>query len=174
MSLERFHQAQAGKWSGYATALAEIRKGRKSSHWIWYVFPQLDGLGRSSTARSYALRDLEEACAYLRDSLLRTRYEAITVAVAEQLAAGASIESLMGGSTDALKLASSLTLFRAASSHLTQGEAASDFNRLAQLCGSILHRIAAQGYPDCQFTIERCAASSCGPMISVPGLPADS
>ena len=73
MSLERFHQAQARKWGGYASALAEIRKGRKSGHWIWYVFPQLDGLGHSSTARSYALRDLDEACAYLRDPLLRMR-----------------------------------------------------------------------------------------------------
>ena len=107
MSLERFHQAQARKWAGYATALAEIRNGRKRGHWIWYIFPQLDGLGRSSTARSYSLRDLDEACAYLRDPLLGPRYEEITAAVAERLANGASVEDLMGGSTDALKLVSS-------------------------------------------------------------------
>ncbi|WP_202797518.1 DUF1810 family protein [Chthoniobacter flavus] len=52
MSLERFHQAQASQWSGYATALAETRAGRKSSHWIWYIFPQIDGLGRSSPRAS--------------------------------------------------------------------------------------------------------------------------
>lgn len=160
MSLERFHQAQAGKWAGYATALTEIRMGQKTSHWIWYVFPQLEGLGSSSTARSYALRDLDEACAYLRDPLLRTRYEEITAAVAEQLANGASVENLMGGSTDALKLVSSLTLFHAAASRLDQGEAGSDFTRLAQRCDSILHRTTAQGYAPCQFTIQRCTGSS--------------
>src|SRR3954465_10447497 len=113
MSLERFHQAEENSRSGYATALQEIRAGAKSSHWIWYIFPQIEGLGRSSTARTYALRDLAEACDYLRDPLLRARYEEITGAVSEQLARGISLEDLMGGRTDALKLVSSLTLFRA-------------------------------------------------------------
>ena len=159
MSLQRFHQAQAGRDSGYATALAEIRKGRKTSHWIWYVFPQLDGLGHSAIARSYALRDFDEACAYLRDPLLRARYEEIAAAVADRSASGASIEKLMGGSTDALKLISSLTLFRAAASQLAQGEAGSDFTRLAQLCDSVLHTAAAQGYAPCPFTIARCIST---------------
>ena len=70
MSLDRFHDAQASPSAGYDTALAEIRRGRKTSHWIWYIFPQLAGLGRSSTARAYAIRDLAEACEYLRDPLL--------------------------------------------------------------------------------------------------------
>ena len=160
MSLERFHQAQAGKWAGYATALAEVRAGHKSSHWIWYVFPQLDGLGHSSTARSFALRDLEEACAYLRDTVLRARYEEIAGAVEEQLAGGNSIENLMGGSTDALKVASSLTLFRAAASRLAQCESGYDVTRLAERCDLILQRIAAQGYEPCRFTIERCTGPS--------------
>jgi uncharacterized protein (DUF1810 family) len=160
MSLERFHHAQAGKWSGYATALAEIRDGRKSSHWIWYIFPQIDGLGHSSTARSYALRDLDEACEYLRDPLLRARYEEIAAAVGVELANGTPVETLMGGSTDALKLASSLTLFRAAASRLAQDGAGSDFTRLARLCDSILSKTAAEGYAPCQFTIARCGGSS--------------
>ena len=71
MSLERFHEAQAGRGAGYDTALAEIRAGGKRSHWIWYIFPQIEGLGGSSTARAYALQDLGEACAYLRDPILR-------------------------------------------------------------------------------------------------------
>src|SRR6266566_5091310 len=116
MSLERFHEAQARRLAGYDAALAEIRAGGKRGHWIWYIFPQIEGLGRSSTARSYALRDLDEACTYLRDPVLRSRYEEISAAVEEQLAGGVSVEHLMGGSTDALKLASSLTLFRAAAS----------------------------------------------------------
>jgi uncharacterized protein (DUF1810 family) len=160
MSLERFHRAQAGKWSGYATALAEIRDGRKSSHWIWYVFPQIEGLGHSSTARSYALRDLDEACEYLRDPILRSRYEEIAAAVEAQLADGTPVETLMGGSTDALKLTSSLTLFRATAAHLAQGDGGSEFTPLTQLCDSILSKTAAQGYAPCQFTIARCGGSS--------------
>jgi uncharacterized protein (DUF1810 family) len=160
MSLERFHQAQDGKWSGYATALAEIRAGEKRSHWIWYIFPQLDGLGRSSTARSFALRDLEEACAYLQDPVLRSRYLEIAGAVAEQLAGVVSVEELMGGSTDARKLASSLTLFRAAAARLATGEREGDFTRLAELTESILGRIAEEGYPACGFTLERCTGPS--------------
>ena len=103
MSLERFHTAQANPTAGYDTALAEIRRGRKTSHWIWYIVPQIEGLGRSSTARAYAIRDLSEACEYLRDPLLRTRYEEIAGAVSEQLDGGRALEDLMGGRTDALK-----------------------------------------------------------------------
>jgi uncharacterized protein (DUF1810 family) len=95
MSLERFHEAQAGRSAGgYDTAVGEIRAGGKRSHWIWYIFPQIEGLGRSSTARAYAIRDLGEACAYLRDPILRARYEEITAAVSEQLAQGMRVENL--------------------------------------------------------------------------------
>ena len=153
MSLERFHQAQAAHGTGYDTALAEIRRGRKSSHWIWYIFPQINGLGRSSTARACALRDLAEASAYLRDPLLRARYEEIAGAVAEQLNRGCALEDLMGSSTDALKLVSSLTLFRAAARSLAGEDPA--FNSLAQRCDSILKQTAAQGYPPCAHTLAR-------------------
>jgi uncharacterized protein (DUF1810 family) len=153
MSLERFHRAQASAWAGYSTALKEIRRGRKSSHWVWYIFPQIDGLGRSSTAREFAIRDIEEACDYLRDPMLCERYEEIARAVSEQLANGVSVEDLMGGSTDALKLASSLTLFREAATRL--GASDSVFVPMAGLFGSTLEQMAAQGYPECAFTIER-------------------
>jgi uncharacterized protein (DUF1810 family) len=151
VSLERFHKAQAGATSGYDTALAEIRRGRKTSHWIWYIFPQIEGLGRSSTARAYAIRDLAEACDYLRDPLLRARYEEIAGAVSEQLARGVSLENLMGGSTDALKLVSSLTLFRAAARCLIGYDPT--FDSLAQRCESILEQTGAQGYPPCAQTL---------------------
>jgi uncharacterized protein (DUF1810 family) len=157
MSLERFHRAQAGKWAGYSTALAEIRSGGKRSHWIWYIFPQLAGLGASSTARSYALRDLDEACAYLRDPVLRARYEEISTAVSEQLERGLPVEEIMGGSVDARKLASSLTLFRAAAARLATGEAALDTAGLIQRCDLILQQTAADGYGPCRFTTEHCA-----------------
>src|SRR6266566_6150729 len=120
MSLERFHEAQASRSAGYDTALAEIRAGGKRSHWIWYIFPQIEGLGRSPTARAYALRDLAEACAYLRDPILGACYEEIVAAVSEQLTHGIRVEDLMGSQIDALKLVSSLTLFRAAAEQLAR------------------------------------------------------
>ena len=68
--LSRFHNAQRGS---YETALREIRAGHKRSHWIWYIFPQIQGLGYSSTAQYYAIADLGEAKAYLADPVLRER-----------------------------------------------------------------------------------------------------
>ena len=151
MSLARFHDAQASLSVGYKAALAEIRRGRKTSHWIWYIFPQLAGLGRSSTARAYALDDLAEACAYLRDPLLRTRYEEIACAVSDQLAQGRALEELMGSTIDALKFVSSLTLFRAAAEAL-QGEGV-HFEHLARRCDSILQQTTGQNYPPCAQTL---------------------
>jgi uncharacterized protein (DUF1810 family) len=130
--------------------LAEIRRGRKTSHWIWYIFPQLEGLGRSSIARAYAIRDLAEACNYLRDPLLRARYEEITSAVSDQLTRGVSLEDLMGSRTDALKLVSSLTLFRAAARALDVED--STFDSLVHCCDSILRETTAQCCPPCAQT----------------------
>jgi len=158
MSVQRFHSAQASRSAGYDTALAEIRRGRKASHWIWYIFPQIEGLGRSSTARAYALRDLVEACEYLRDPLLRARYDEIAGAVSEQLARGRLLEDLMGSRTDALKLVSSLTLFRAAAQTLAGDDPS--FRSLAQRCDSILEQTSAQGYPPCTQSLVRVSSAS--------------
>jgi uncharacterized protein (DUF1810 family) len=158
MPLERFHEAQAARWTGYDTALAEIRAGGKRSHWIWYIFPQIEGLGRSSTARAYAMQDLGEACAYLRDPILRARYEEIVSAVAEQLARGIRLEDLMGSQIDALKLVSSLTLFRAAAEQLTRED--STFTLLAGRLAALLGQTSEQGYPACDFTLARIADES--------------
>lgn len=149
-STNRFHTAQASPTAGYATALAEIRSGRKTSHWIWYIFPQIEGLGRSSIASEYAIRDLAEACEYLRDPLLRARYEEIARAVSEQLARGVSLDELMGGRTDALKLVSSLTLFRAAAQRLAREDPS--FESVAQRFESLLEQTSAQGYSLCAHT----------------------
>jgi uncharacterized protein (DUF1810 family) len=115
--------------------------------------PQLEGLGRSSTARAYAIRDLAESCDYLRDPLLRAHYEEIARAVSEQLASSRALEELMGGKIDALKLVSSLTLFRAAARSLVGED--STFNRLVQRSDSILEQTSAQGYPPCDHTLAR-------------------
>jgi uncharacterized protein (DUF1810 family) len=153
MSLERFYEAQASGWAGYDAALAEIRAGGKRSHWIWYIFPQIEGLGRSSTARAYALRDLGEACAYLRDPILGARYEEILAAVSEQLTRGIRLEDLIGGRTDALKLVSSLTLFRAAAEQLAREDPV--YASLAERLAALLEKTSEQGYPACDFTLAR-------------------
>src|SRR5437868_1200945 len=136
MSLERFHEAQARPGAGYDSALAEIRAGGKRSHWIWYIFPQIEGLGRSSTARAYAIQDLGDACTYLRDPVLRDRYEEIVAAVSEQLVRGIRVEDLMGSRIDALKLVSSLTLFRAAAEQPARED--STFTSLAERLAALL------------------------------------
>jgi uncharacterized protein (DUF1810 family) len=106
--LQRFVAAQAGS---YDAALAEIRRGAKRSHWMWFVFPQIAGLGRSDMARRYAIGSIEEARAYLAHPLLGTRYRACVSAL--QDLTGGSAEGVFGP-VDAVKLRSSLTLFEAA------------------------------------------------------------
>lgn len=79
--LNRFHEIQPRY---YETALAEIRRGRKESHWIWFIFPQLAGLGHSRTSLYYGIRNLQEARAYVRDPVLYGRLLEITRALLEQ------------------------------------------------------------------------------------------
>lgn len=106
--LNRFKQAQDSSFSGYATALEEIKDGYKASHWIWYVFPQLKGLGHSYNANYYGLDGLEEAKAYYADAELRQRLDKITKALLAHK--GENIRNIMGG-IDSLKLKSCMTLF---------------------------------------------------------------
>ncbi len=103
--LSRFRRAQA---RDYASALAEIRAGRKRSHWMWYIFPQLRGLGSSPTADYYAILDLEQARAYLADPVLRANLEEISGAL---LALPGSDPGAVLGWPDELKLRSCMTLF---------------------------------------------------------------
>lgn len=102
--LERFVDAQRGT---YDAALAELRAGHKRSHWMWFVFPQLRGLGRSETARYFGIEGLEEAQAYLRHPVLGFRLRAACEAV---IGAKGSAEEVLGP-IDARKLRSSATLF---------------------------------------------------------------
>ena len=101
--LHRFHDAQA---RDQARALAELRAGRKTSHWIWYIFPQLAALGRSGTAKHYGIRDLAEARAYLADPVLAANLRDAAQAMLEN--AGAPAESVLGP-VDAMKLRSCAT-----------------------------------------------------------------
>jgi len=108
---DRFHHFVDAQLGVYETALEEIRRGAKTSHWMWFVFPQLAGLGHSPTARFYALASLDEARAYLAHPLLGPRLNACAQAVAAH--AGQSARAIFGAPDD-LKLRSSLTLFEAA------------------------------------------------------------
>src|SRR5215207_550324 len=139
-NLERFVTAQGPVFS---TALDELKAGRKRSHWMWFIFPQLRGLGRSPTAEFYGLSSLEEARAYLAHPLLGPRLTlcAETVLIVE----GRSLHAIFG-SPDDLKFCSSITLFALAS-----GEGESAFRRaLNRYC---------QGHLD-ERTVALCGAGA--------------
>ena len=106
--LDKFVSAQA---RDYDTALAEIRSGYKRSHWMWYIFPQLQGLGFSSTAQYYGIRDLEQAKDYMAHPVLGPRLVEISVAL---LSLPGSNPSAVMGYPDDLKLCSCMTLFELA------------------------------------------------------------
>jgi uncharacterized protein (DUF1810 family) len=107
VDLERFVQAQDSGGT-YQRAVAELRSGRKTTHWMWFIFPQIAGLGRSATAQAYAISDLAEAQAYLAHPILGPRLiECAEIVAAQQ---GRSAEQIFGG-IDAIKLRSSMTLF---------------------------------------------------------------
>ncbi|AUD01020.1 DUF1810 domain-containing protein [Spirosoma pollinicola] len=104
-NLKRFLDAQI---NDYSTALREIKNGRKQSHWMWYIFPQIKGLGISETAKFYSLNDKREAKAYLDHPILGSRLLEISNALLG--VAGKSANQLLG-SPDDMKLKSSMTLF---------------------------------------------------------------
>ncbi|WP_404337708.1 DUF1810 domain-containing protein [Sphingomonas sp. MMS12-HWE2-04] len=106
-SLERFVEAQGPT---YASALGEIRRGTKRSHWMWFIFPQLAGLGRSATAQFFGIRSADEAAAYLAHPVLGPRYVECVEAL-QDLRTSDPVAVL--GEVDAMKLRSSLTLFEA-------------------------------------------------------------
>jgi uncharacterized protein (DUF1810 family) len=106
--LERFVTAQDGV---YESALSEIRRGTKRSHWMWFIFPQIAGLGHSAMAQRYAIASLDEARAYIADPLLGRRLRECVEAL--QDVTGTTANAIFG-EVDSAKLRSSLTLFREA------------------------------------------------------------
>ncbi|WP_306207951.1 DUF1810 domain-containing protein [Actinoplanes sp. RD1] len=106
--LSRFHEAQQDV---YDRALDELRAGRKRTHWMWFVFPQIAGLGFSATAQRYAIRDLAEARDYLADPVLGPRLAECARALLG--VSGRTAHDILG-TPDDLKLRSSMTLFAAA------------------------------------------------------------
>lgn len=119
--LERFIRAQVGT---YATALAELRFGEKRSHWMWFVFPQIAGLGHSPTAQLYAIANRSEAIAYSRHDVLGARLIESTEAVLGW--AGKRSAHAVFGPVDALKFKSCMTLFEVTANQSTPFAAALD------------------------------------------------
>jgi uncharacterized protein (DUF1810 family) len=108
VDLERFVAAQQGSYDG---ALRELRAGRKTGHWIWFVFPQLAGLGRSEMSRFYAIASIDEARAYLAHPILGPRLLECAGAV---LGTSRGTAEQIFGALDAMKVRSSMTLFHRA------------------------------------------------------------
>lgn len=106
LNLNRFLGAQE---SFYADALKEIKRGYKESHWIWFIFPQMRGLGRSPMAENYGIKSIEEARAYLENPILKKRLIEISSALLKHKGKSTAYEIL--GTLDAMKVRSSMTLF---------------------------------------------------------------
>lgn len=153
--LSRFHAAQDQPASGYTDALREMRAGAKRSHWIWYVLPQLSGLGLSPMAQSYGIRDGAEADAYLRDPILRGRLLAIVTAIAAHVLPPASttVASLMGSEIDARKVVSSLTLFEHVSRSMPATERLGEIEAIGDIATRVLDVAESHGYERCAFTL---------------------
>lgn len=109
--INRFLEAQE---TTYQQALQEVKNGRKTSHWIWYIFPQIEGLGQSYASHYYGIEDIEEAKAYLQQPILKQRLLEISSALLE-VEGKTSFEIF--GTLDAIKVQSSMTLF-----HITNPE----------------------------------------------------
>jgi uncharacterized protein (DUF1810 family) len=153
-NLERFKTAQSDPVSGFEAALAEIKSGRKRSHWIWYVFPQLSGLGTSSLSELYAIEAPAEAVEYLEDPVLSVRLLTITTAAAERVREGVPLATLMGSRVDVTKLVSSLTLFAHVAGDLSRSRPSATLEDLVAAAGAVLEAAESEGYPRCRFTLD--------------------
>ena len=162
----RFREAQDGPGAGFAEALRELRAGRKTSHWIWYVFPQLRGLGRSGMAVRFGLDGPAEAAAYLRDPVLAQRLATAAAAARAHLAPDrgepARIDDLMGSDIDAVKLVSSMTLFARVARDAHAQDPRPELATLADDADAILAAAAAQGYERCAFTEQQLGPAELG------------
>jgi uncharacterized protein (DUF1810 family) len=155
--LDRFRVAQNSTYAGFASALEELQTGRKIKHWIWYVFPQIKGLGTSGHSQTFALDGEEEAAEFLRDDELRLRLLTITCVVAKQLRTQTvrSLCALMGSDIDAKKVVSSLTLFLHVAKKLREVEGPVAYGLIADAAEEVLALAASQGYAPCSYTLQR-------------------
>lgn len=159
MSVDHFRLAQQSEWSGFEVALQEIQQGCKRGCWMWYIFPQIAGLGQSSMSQRFSIQNRAHAFMYLDDKELCGNLLEMTRAVAIQIRRGATIKQLV--SWDQAKLISSLTLFEivaneaAGVNHAKKNHESSSLEELSSLCRSILQMICSEdGYSRCQHTLD--------------------
>jgi len=153
-NLGRFVEAQdrpatcrnCADMSEFECASHELTRHAKTCHWIWFIFPQIDGLGGSAMSKDFAIRTLDEARAYASHRLLRDRYIRVVELVRESLRSGTPPTKLMGSTTDVRKLASSLTLFREVAS--LQGD-----EDLVAVSGDCLELLEAKCTKACDMTL---------------------
>lgn len=165
MPLSRFLQAQADPDTGYAAALGEIRTTGKRGHWVWYIFPQLAGLGRSADARYFALADVDEAAAYLAHPVLGARLVEIGAAVAERVrgetgGGGIALIDLMNSEIDTLKFVSCMTLFMSIAERVHEANRTDVHRAMFRVTTKILAAAKTQGFPPCAFTLSRLHADA--------------
>jgi uncharacterized protein (DUF1810 family) len=160
--LQRFKDAQDRAVDGFDSARRELATGEKRGHWIWYLFPQLTGLGRSPASVHYGLHGVAEALDYLRDPLLRARLCELTTTLLGQMSGppSRSLVEVMGSQTDAVKTVSSLTLFADLSRRMSALEPHSDYSKLAAQADSVLALARYEGFPECTLT-RRALAEHC-------------
>jgi uncharacterized protein (DUF1810 family) len=151
--LQRFKDAQNDGRSGIAVALAENNAGQKRGHWIWYVFPQLVGLGRSDMSQAFGIDGVPEAVEYVRDDILRARLRSIASTLAAQRrTAPTRLSTVMASHLDAAKVMSSMTLFGAIASRLHAEGACADCGDIARYAEEILRWGEQEGLRRCEYT----------------------
>lgn len=131
---------------------------RNTSHWIWYIFPQLLGLGQSAKCLKFDIPSGQDACDFLKDKQLFNNYLELVRIVHFQLIAGYPLKSLMGSSIDAYKFTSSITLFNGAAVHLNQAsDQQKEYIELIEHIRDIFSIISTQGYQPCQYTLKHAS-----------------
>jgi len=129
--------------SSFAVALGEIQRGAKTSHWVWYVFPQIPGLGSSSLNRRFAVPSPAAAEAFLRDPTTGPNFQRIVASAVDHLEAGITLRALLGD--DVRKFVSSTTLFEAVSRHAS-------LEQVANLTEAALSAARREGFSSCEVT----------------------
>jgi len=165
--LQRFIDAQDSPYwqsssTTYERALLELKQGQKRGHWIWFIFPQLDGLGMSRQSSIYSLKGVHEAVLYLRHKELRRRYIAAMEAV-QSVSKRKELEEILQSRVDTVKFISSLTLFQGTSRwmaehseslHLGASES-EEITTVNELCTMLIDTATQQGFKPCSFTASR-------------------
>ncbi len=176
--VERFNQAHANPTAGFDAAIGQLQAGRKVGHWVWYIFPQLEGLGKSNAAQRFALADEEDAWAYVAHPLLGAR---LALAFETVVQYRRTLHELMADPVDARKLVSSLTLFYSVCQiHLHDADKllAARARAITMASHRLLKKAAGEGLPKCAFTLQAMRSKevcgACGvqpaPMVTASGV----